>query len=168
LRNKGRVIVFTLIFFGAIYFGSIFLGSSFLRLLSLPVTLAAAQDQSNSGSTSGAASKAGGAENKTPPEAAAKENPVKPSAESLAKGKKMYGIDCAMCHGKDGDGKGDMGGDFKNIPDFTKADTMKGRTDGELFNVTRNGKGDMPPEDSRAKDDDIWNMVNYVRAFAKK
>ena len=72
-------------------------------------------------------------ENKVPPEAAAKTNPVKPSEESLAKGKKMYGLDCAMCHGKDGD-----------------------------------GKGDMPPEGDRAKDDDIWNMVNYVKSMAKK
>jgi mono/diheme cytochrome c family protein len=105
---------------------------------------------------------------KIPPEAAAKVNPVKPTAESLAKGKRMYGIDCAMCHGKDGDGKGDMGGDYKTIPDFTNPGALKNRTDGELFYVTRNGKGDMPPEDNRAKDDDIWNMVNYTRAFAKK
>jgi mono/diheme cytochrome c family protein len=108
-------------------------------------------------------------ENKVPPEAAAKANPVRPTAESLAKGKKMYGIDCAMCHGNNGDGKGDMGGDYKTMPDFTNSQAMKDRTDGELFYITRNGKGaDMPPEDNRAKDDDIWNMVNYIRSFAKK
>jgi len=108
-------------------------------------------------------------DDKVPAEAAAKANPVKPTAESLAKGKKMYAIDCAMCHGNNGDGKGDIGGDYKSMPDFTKADAMKNRTDGELFYVTRNGKGtDMPPEDNRAKDDDVWNMVNYVRSFAKK
>lgn len=108
-------------------------------------------------------------EYKIPPEAAAKTNPVRPNAESLAKGKKLYGYDCAMCHGKDGDGKGDMASDIKNVTDFKKADALKGRTDGELFYITRNGKGDdMPPEGDRAKDDDIWNMVNYIRAFAKK
>jgi mono/diheme cytochrome c family protein len=106
---------------------------------------------------------------KIPPEAAARVNPVKPSAESLAKGKKLYVIDCAMCHGKDGDGKGDMASDIKNVTDFTNPDALKNRTDGELFYITRNGKGeDMPPEGDRAKDDDIWNMVNYIRAFAKK
>jgi mono/diheme cytochrome c family protein len=108
-------------------------------------------------------------DSKIPAAAAAKVNPVKPTAESLAKGKKMYGIDCAMCHGKTGDGKGDMGGDYKSIPDFSNAETMKTHTDGELFYFTRNGKGaDMPPEDNRAKDDDVWNMVNYIRTFAKK
>ena len=108
------------------------------------------------------------AEYKIPPEAAAKANPVKPTEESLAKGKKIYAIDCAMCHGNRGDGKGDMGADYKTIPDFTNAEAMKSRTDGELFYIIRNGKGDMPPEDNRAKDDDVWNMVNYVRSFAKK
>lgn len=109
------------------------------------------------------------AEYKIPPEDAAKANPVKPTDESLARGKKIYAVDCAMCHGNRGDGKGDLGGDYKTIPDFTNAEAMKNRTDGELFYVTRNGKGtDMPPEDNRAKDDDVWNMVNYVRSFAKK
>jgi mono/diheme cytochrome c family protein len=112
--------------------------------------------------------KAPAPENKIPPGAPAKANPVKPTAESLAKGKKMYGIDCLMCHGKGGDGKGDLGADYKTMPDFTNPEALKHRTDGELFYVTRNGKGDMPPEDNRAKDDDIWNMVNYVKSFAKK
>jgi mono/diheme cytochrome c family protein len=112
--------------------------------------------------------KAPAPESKIPPQAAAKVNPVKPTPESLSKGKKMYGIDCAMCHGNNGDGKGDIGADYKNIPDFTNPDALKNRTDGELFYVTRNGKGDMPPEDSRAKDEDVWSMVNYVRSFKKK
>jgi mono/diheme cytochrome c family protein len=58
---------------------------------------------------------------------------------------------------------------MKNMPDFTHLDALKGRTDGELFYIIRNGKGeDMPPEGDRAKDEDIWNMVNYVRSLAKK
>jgi mono/diheme cytochrome c family protein len=108
------------------------------------------------------------AEYKIPPEAAAKQNPVKPTEESLAKAKKLYGIDCAMCHGEKGDGKGDMASDIKNVTDFTNPESMKGRTDGELFYVIRHGKGEMPLEGDRAKDDDIWHLVNYVRAFAKK
>ena len=97
-----------------------------------------------------------------------KANPVKPTPESIAKGKKLYTIDCEMCHGKDGDGKGDMASRIKNVADFTNPDTLKNRTDGDLFHVIRKGKGDMPPEGDRAKNDDIWNLVNYVRSFAKK
>ncbi len=132
----------------------------FLALLALAFALWAQKEQPPA--------KAPAPEFKIPPEDAAKVNPVKPTAESLAKGKKMYGYDCAMCHGKNGDGKGDMASDYKNVTDFTNPDALKNRTDGELFYITRNGKGDMPPEGDRAKNEDIWNMVNYIRAFAKK
>lgn len=107
-------------------------------------------------------------EAKAAPQPPAKANPVKPSPESLAKGKKLYGFDCEMCHGKNGDGKGDMAADIKNVTDFTNPDALKNRTDGELFYIIRKGKGDMPAEGDRGKDDDIWNMVNYIRSFAKK
>ena len=107
-------------------------------------------------------------ENKVPAEDAQKANPVKPTSESLAKGKKFYVIDCAMCHGEKGDGKGDMASDIKNVTDFTNPDVQKNATDGEWFYIIRNGKGEMPPEGPRAKNDDVWSLVNYIRAFAKK
>jgi mono/diheme cytochrome c family protein len=105
---------------------------------------------------------------KIPPEAAAKVNPVKPTPESMAKAKKTYAMDCAMCHGEKGDGKGELAADMKNVSDFTAPDALKNRTDGELFYIIRKGKSDMPPEGDRAKDEDIWALVNYIRAFAKK
>jgi mono/diheme cytochrome c family protein len=108
------------------------------------------------------------AEEKVPPDAAKKDNPVKPTPESLAKAKKTYAMDCAMCHGDNGDGKGDLAADMKNVTDFTAPDAMKNRTDGELFYIIRKGKGSMPPEGDRAKDNDVWNLVHYIRAFAKK
>jgi mono/diheme cytochrome c family protein len=108
------------------------------------------------------------AESKTSPQDAQKQNPVKPTAESLAKGKKTYAIDCAMCHGENGDGKGELAADLKNVTDFTAPDALKNRSDGELFSILRKGKGEMPPEGDRAKNDDIWNLVNYIRSLKKK
>lgn len=107
-------------------------------------------------------------EYKIPPEALKEVNPVKPTAESLARGKKQYGYDCAMCHGVDGSGKGDIG-DFKVQPaDYRDSKSLKDKTDGELFYVIKNGKGEMPAEGDRAKANQVWDMVNYVRSFAKK
>ena len=40
--------------------------------------------------------------------AAGTKNPVKPTTEGLAKAKATYQIDCAMCHGDNGDGKTDL------------------------------------------------------------
>jgi mono/diheme cytochrome c family protein len=104
-----------------------------------------------------------------PAEAAKQPNPVKSSPESLARARKWWTMDCAMCHGKDGNGKGETASDMKlAMADFTDPTTLKGRTDGELFYVIKNGNNDMPPEGDRVKIQENWDLVNYVRSLAKK
>ena len=96
-------------------------------------------------------------------------NPVKPTPESHAHAKKMYGYDCAVCHGANGNGKGDIAGEMKSpLKDYTDPASLKDMTDGELFYIIKNGKGQMPPEGDRGSTDDMWNMVILVRSFAKK
>jgi mono/diheme cytochrome c family protein len=103
-----------------------------------------------------------------PAEAVHMVNPVKPTAESQIRAKKMYGYDCAMCHGANGNGKGDIT-DLKTPPkDYTDAAALKDLSDGEIFYIIKNGKGQMPPDGGRTKPDDLWNMVILVRSFAKK
>ena len=59
--------------------------------------------------------------------------------------------------------------DMKNVPDLTSPNVQSKATDGQWFEIIQKGKGEMPPEASRAKsDDDLWNLVNYCRAFGKK
>ncbi len=104
-----------------------------------------------------------------PGNAARPVNPVPPTQESIARGKKTYGYDCAMCHGKDGDGKGEAAKDLKlKIRDFTDPAVLKDRMDGELFDIIKNGKGWMPPEGDRLQANEIWDLINYIRSFAKK
>ena len=104
-----------------------------------------------------------------PVEATREANPVKSSPESLARAKKWWTIDCVMCHGKDGDGKGETAAEMKlKIADFTDAATLKDRTDGEIFYIIKNGHNDMPAEGPRVKTEENWDLVNYVRSFAKK
>src|SRR5215471_3935406 len=75
-----------------------------------------------------------------PAEAARMVNPVKPTPESLAHAKKVYGYDCAICHGATGDGKGDAVADLKlKMKDYTDPAALKDMTDGELFYIIRNG-----------------------------
>jgi mono/diheme cytochrome c family protein len=103
-----------------------------------------------------------------PAEAAKQANPVKSSPESLARAKKWWNVDCAMCHGKDGNGKTDMAADMKlTLADFTDPNSLKDRTDGELFYIIKNGHQQMPPEGNRVKLEENWDLVNYVRSLAK-
>src|SRR6202795_4671530 len=63
-----------------------------------------------------------------------KKNPVKPSPEGLAAARKLYGYDCAMCHGNKGDGKGDVVESMKlAMHDWREAASLEGKTDGEIF-----------------------------------
>ena len=102
-----------------------------------------------------------------PGEAAKQANPVKSTPESIARAKKWWTIDCAMCHGARGDGRGDLAKDMKlQIVDFTNPDTLKDRTDGEIFYIIKNGHNDMPAEGPRIKTEENWDLVNYVRSLA--
>jgi mono/diheme cytochrome c family protein len=109
------------------------------------------------------------AEPKMTPEDVAKTNPVAPSPEGLAQARKLYGYNCAMCHGKDGDGKGDLAVELKlELHDWRDASSIEKMTDGELFWIISNGKGKMPGEGDRTAEKVRWNFVNLVRAFGKK
>ena len=113
--------------------------------------------------------KPGSAEPKMTPEDAAKKNPVPPTPEGLAEVRKLFGYNCAMCHGKTGDGKGDLAADMKlELRDWRDVSSLEKVTDGELFWVISNGKGKMPGEGDRTKERVRWNFVNLVRSFAKK
>src|SRR5260370_22398591 len=109
------------------------------------------------------------AEPKMTPEDAAKKNPVPPTPEGLAGARKFYGYNCAMCHGKDGDGKGDLAADMKlELRDWRDPSSLEKVTDGELFWIISSGKGKMPGEGDRTPEKARWNFVNLVRSFAKK
>jgi mono/diheme cytochrome c family protein len=108
------------------------------------------------------------AEFKIPADASAQVNPVKASAEGLAHSKKIYGYECAVCHGDDGSGAGDLAKNMKaKMPDFRDPTSLKSLSDGDLFYIIKNGKGEMESEGARLKTDDTWSLVNYVRSFAK-
>jgi cytochrome c len=95
---------------------------------------------------------------------------VKPTAAGLERAKKLYAMDCALCHGDDGNGKTDLATSMQvTLSDWTDPKSLADKPDQELFNDIRKGKGEkMPPEDAgRAKDDDVWNLIHYIRGLSK-
>jgi len=103
------------------------------------------------------------------PEDAARKNPVKFSEVSTGRGKKIYVTQCAMCHGNTGDGKGDLVEEMKiSPPDFTNLETLKKRTDGELFAIIGSGSEVMPAQGTRMTENHKWNIVNFLRSLAGK
>jgi mono/diheme cytochrome c family protein len=108
-------------------------------------------------------------EYKITPEEAARVNPIKSSPEGLAEARKMFGYDCAMCHGPKGDGKGDVVESMKlTMHDWREPATLANISDGEIFYIITKGKGKMMAEGDRIPEKLRWNIVNLVRAIAAK
>jgi mono/diheme cytochrome c family protein len=127
-------------------------------------TIAASQQQQSQD-----ASATSDPEYKITPEDVARKNPAKSSPEGLAEAKKMYGYDCAMCHGAHGDGKGEVVESMKlTMHDWHDPASLAGKTDGELFYIITKGKGKMPGEGDRQTEKLRWNLVNLVRSMAAK
>jgi len=95
------------------------------------------------------------------------ENPVPPTADSIATGRQRYVFMCRECHGNTGLGDGDMAHAGGDIPDFTDDVWLHGSRDGDLFRVIKEGvTADMQPYADRLDDEDIWHVVNYLRTLA--
>lgn len=143
------------------FYGGVVINRPLLFVVLLVLGFAAIAQQSQSQSEK--------KQSTAPSHPAAQAGPAKPTPESMAKAKKMYGFDCAMCHGENGDGKGELAADLKVKPkDYTDPASLKDSTDQQLFDIIQSGKGEMPPEGKRAKPDEIWALVSYIRSFAKK
>lgn len=96
------------------------------------------------------------------------QNPVKADAESLAAGKSLWVTHCKSCHGSKGMGDGSKAAQLKTpVEDLTTPEMQK-QTDGSLFYKTSEGRKDMPSFKKKIPDqDDIWNLVNYLRSLKK-
>jgi cytochrome c6 len=71
-----------------------------------------------------------------------------------------YKAKCAMCHGPEGKG-GKMG-----TRDFASAD-VKAESDAQLTEIITKGKGKMPAYGEKLKENEIKDLVTYIRGLAK-
>jgi mono/diheme cytochrome c family protein len=94
-------------------------------------------------------------------------NPVAMADASTKAGMALYTKNCASCHGKTGLGDGVKARTIKDFPgDFSKV-AFQSLIDGDIFYRTKTGRGDMPKYEGKLADDDIWNIVNYLRTLKK-
>lgn len=92
---------------------------------------------------------------------------VKTSAESVKSGEALYKKNCSSCHGKTGLGDGPKAKTLDTFPgDFSSAN-FQNQSDGIIFYQTKFGRNEMPKYDKKIEDDDIWNLVNYMRTLKK-
>lgn len=110
-----------------------------------------------------------------PQEYLERSNPYSAEKVDFAATEKLYGgdanpaVNCAICHGKRGDGRGPLSDQYTPPPrNFACAKTIAGVPDGQLFWIIRFGSPQtaMPPHPAMSEDD-VWKMVLYLRRLAK-
>ena len=87
-------------------------------------------------------------------------SPLAKDEANLENGKKMYGIYCASCHGKKGDGNGVLAqrDKFAGIPNYKDRDI----TEGSIYHVIMHGKNLMGSHASQLTYKERWQVVQYV------
>ena len=103
-------------------------------------------------------------------------NPLQHTADNIEKGKIIYVGKgrCIHCHGPAGDGNGLAGilPDTQPSPrNFRNKEWQKARTDGELkwiIAVGVPGSEMQGHADSLKDDEEIWQVVQYIRSFGQQ
>jgi mono/diheme cytochrome c family protein len=95
-------------------------------------------------------------------------------AADVAAGKAKYAQLCGSCHGASGKGDGPAAGALNPKPrDHTDGKYMKTLKDEDIFKITKEGGPSvgksplMPPWGAALSDQDIRNVVAYIRSLAK-
>ncbi len=93
------------------------------------------------------------------------DNPVPADEVSLQRGKVLYDIHCALCHGESGKGDGPIASYLTKFPpaDLT-TEEVSAQADGALFLIITNGiPGAMPALRENLTVRERWDVVNYLR-----
>jgi mono/diheme cytochrome c family protein len=89
-------------------------------------------------------------------------------ADPLAEARHLYLALCAKCHGADGRGGVPAAEGLPAPSNFTDPAFQASRTDDQLVQAIKKGKGPMPPFGALFDDTQMANLVLYVRSFDKK
>jgi copper transport protein len=93
-------------------------------------------------------------------------NPVAATEESVAAGRMLYQNNCVVCHGAEGRGDGPQAEGLDPRPADLRQH-LPYHTDPQFFAFIANGFPGtaMPAWRDQFSDDDIWNIINYLRTF---
>ena len=90
-------------------------------------------------------------------------NTITPNPASLAQGKALFTINCAMCHGQTPAERGPVGKKLKPPPPGLDQDLVRGRSDAHIFKAITFGFGRMPPFKDKLSPGERWDLVNFLR-----
>jgi len=93
-------------------------------------------------------------------------SPLELSEKNIKKGKELYNIYCAVCHGPKGDGQGILmkREKFLGIPSYADRDI----TEGSIYHVLMYGKNLMGSHAGQVNSNERWQISQYVISLREK
>ena len=91
--------------------------------------------------------------------------PVGAQENGKSPGAGIFKTKCVLCHGADGAGKTALGKQLQ-AADLHSKDVQK-RSNAELQKIVHDGQGNMPSFAEQLSDDEIDQVIQYVREFGK-
>lgn len=96
-------------------------------------------------------------------------NPYPISKSSLEKGKALYNIQCAICHGEKADGAGylvrDDGGKYPVQPAILTSDEFIASSNGRFYHAIMYGRNLMGGYADKLSYDERWYVIQYIRSL---
>ncbi|AXT61216.1 cytochrome c [Aquimarina sp. AD10] len=89
-------------------------------------------------------------------------NPIRYTKENEEKGKELYNIYCAICHGDKGNGKGTLVKREKILGVPSYDDAGRAITEGSIYHVMYYGINSMGSYASQTNEHERWQIVQYV------
>jgi mono/diheme cytochrome c family protein len=94
-------------------------------------------------------------------------NPIPRSVESIARGRQLFAKDCAVCHGAQGRGDGVAAAALPQRPeDLSRIAPPPIFPDGVVAYRIINGVKMMPAFKSTLTENEIWDLLNFIRSLA--
>lgn len=90
-------------------------------------------------------------------------NPLPPDPASVARGKALFAVNCALCHGQTPAQPGPVGRKLAPPPPGLDPELVQERSDSHIYNAVTFGFGRMPPFKDKLSPRERWELVNYLR-----
>lgn len=93
-------------------------------------------------------------------------NPIPATFDSLWYGRRVWNVNCMVCHGGNGESKTVVGPKVAapNLLD----DFYKQSADGKVYGILRLGGANMPRYGYKLTEDEHWHVINYLRFLQGK
>ena len=93
-------------------------------------------------------------------------NPLLPTDDVLALGKRKFLTFCSPCHGNTADGDSRLRGQFPNPPTL-HSEKIRKYPDGMIYHIITNGQNSMPSYATQITREERWAIINYLRVLQR-